>query len=209
MIIKDIRIATWIESKTNCYLIFDEDSKEIMVIDPAGDADKIENAIKEEFKGNLKYIYITHCHGDHIAGVNDLKSRCGGKILIHKIDAKGLNDRNINLYPYPDLKPIILDEDSKVEDGDLINLGKLEFKVIHTPGHTAGSTSLYCQKEKCLFSGDTIFAGAYGRTDLPTSSKDAIIDSIFNKIFKLPDETIIYPGHGRTTILKNEKNYWL
>ena len=87
MILKELKIQTWIGDKTNCYVIFDEESKEIMVIDPAGDVDKLEDLIKNVFKGNLKYIYLTHCHGDHICGVTELKSRCGGKILIHRMDS--------------------------------------------------------------------------------------------------------------------------
>ena len=91
----------------------------------------------------------------------------------------------------------------------MIHLGDLEFKVIHTPGHTAGSTSLYCEKEKCLFSGDTIFAGTWGRTDLPTSNREDIMNSIMNKILILPDDTLIYPGHGKATMLKDEKTIYL
>ena len=209
MILKELKIDTWIGDPTNCYVIFEEESKEIMCIDPAGDVDKIENLIKNVFKGKLKYIYLTHCHGDHIAGVNELKKRCGGKILIHRIDSKGLNDVDINLSEYIGLPEIELEADSRVDDNDLIHLGELEFRVIHTPGHTAGSTSLYCKKEKCLFSGDTIFAGTWGRTDLPTSSREDIMNSIVNKILVLPDDTFIYPGHGKATMLKDEKPIYL
>ena len=209
MILKELKIDTWIGDPTNCYVIFDEDSKEIMVIDPAGDIDKIEDLIKNVFKGKLKYIYLTHCHGDHIAGVNELKRRCGGKILIHRIDSEGLNNVDINLSEYIGLPDIELEADSIVDDNDLIHLGDLGFRVIHTPGHTAGSTSLYCEKEKCLFSGDTIFAGTWGRTDLPTSSREAIMNSIVNKILNLPDDTFIYPGHGKATMLKDEKPIYL
>lgn len=209
MILKELKIDTWIGDPTNCYVIFDEDSKEIMVIDPAGDIDKIEDLIKNVFKGKLKYIYLTHCHGDHIAGVNELKRRCCGKILIHRIDSEGLNNVDINLSEYIGLPDIELEADSRVDDNDLIHLGDLQFRVIHTPGHTAGSTSLYCEKEKCLFSGDTIFAGTWGRTDLPTSSREAIMNSIVNKILNLPDDTFIYPGHGKATMLKDEKPIYL
>lgn len=163
MILKELKIDTWIGDKTNCYIIFDEQSKEIMCIDPAGDVDKIEELINNVFKGKLKYIYLTHCHGDHIGGVTELKNRCGGKILIHRIDAQGLNDVNINLSGYIGLPEIELEADSRIDDNDLIHLGDLEFKVLHTPGHTAGSTSLYCSKEKCLFSGDTIFCRNMGK----------------------------------------------
>ena len=148
MILKELKIQTWIGDKTNCYIIFD------------------------------------------------------------RVDAEGLNDVNVNLSQYIGLPKIELEEDSRIDDDDLIHLGKLEFKVIHTPGHTAGSTSLYCEKEKCLFSGDTIFAGTWGRTDLPTSSRDDIMNSIMNKILVLSDDTFIYPGHGKATMLKDEKTIY-
>jgi len=209
MILKELKIQTWIGDKTNCYVIFDEKSKEIMVIDPAGDVDKIEDLITNVFKGNLKYIYLTHCHGDHIGGVSELKKHCGGKILIHRVDAEGLNDVNVNLSQYIGLPKIELEADSRIDDEDLIHLGNLEFKVLHTPGHTKGSTSLYCEKENCLFSGDTIFRGTWGRTDLPTSSREEILKSIEEKIMVLPDETIVYPGHGMMAMLKDEKPIYL
>ena len=180
-----------------------------MCIDPAGDVDKIEYMIKDILHGNLKYIYLTHCHGDHIGGVTELKNRCGGKILIHRFDSDGLNDANINLSTIIDLPKIELEADSRVDDGDKIHLGNLEFLVILTPGHTKGSTSLYCEKEGCLFSGDTLFRGTWGRTDLPTSSREAIMDSIVNKLLVLPDETMVYPGHGQATMIRDEKPIYL
>ena len=209
MILKELKINTWIGDPTNCYIIFDEDSKEIMVIDPAGDIDEIVDMIKNILKGNLKYIYLTHCHGDHIAGVTELKNQCGGKILIHRFDSEGLNDLSINLSMIIDLPPIELEADSRIDDNDLIHLGELELKVIHTPGHTRGSTSLYCEKEGCVFSGDTMFRGTWGRTDLPTGSIEDIMDSITNKLLKLPDNTIVYPGHGKSTMIKEEKPIYL
>lgn len=208
MILKELKINTWIGDPTNCYIITDEESKETMVIDPAGDVEKIAQMI-EILKGNLKYIYLTHCHGDHIAGVTELKNRCGGKILIHRYDSEGLNNPEINLTPYIGMPEIVLEADSRIDDKDQIHLGNLEFKVIHTPGHTKGSTSLYCEKENCLFSGDTLFRGTWGRTDLPTSSIEDIMDSITNKLMKLPDETICYPGHGLSTKIKDEKPIYL
>ena len=141
-------------------------------------------------------------------GAPELKNKCGGKILIHRDDAEGLNDAKINLSPYifeNFENKIELEADSRIDDGDLIHLGNLQFKVIHTPGHTKGSSSLYCQSENCLFSGDTIFRGAWGRTDVPTASLEEIMDSIMKKIMKLPKEIIVYPGHGMMTMLKDEK----
>ncbi len=208
MILKELKIDTWIGDPTNCYIVFDEESKETMVIDPAGDVDKIVEMI-EILNGNLKYIYLTHCHGDHIAGVTALKERCGGKILIHRGDSEGLNNPDINLSGYIGLPEIELEPDSRIDDEDLIHLGNLEFKVIHTPGHTKGGTSLYCDSEKCLFSGDTLFRGTWGRTDLPTGSLEDIMYSISNKLMKLPDETIVYPGHGKSTMIQDEKPIYL
>ena len=208
MILKELKIVTWIGDPTNCYIVFDEESKETMVIDSAGDVDKIEEMINI-LGGSLKYIYLTHCHGDHILGVPELKKRCGGKILIHRDDSDGLNNPNINLLPYIGAENIELEADSRIDDKDLIHLGELQFLVIHTPGHTKGGTSLYCEQEKCLFSGDTLFRGTWGRTDLPTGSREDIMNSIVNKLLKLPDETIVYPGHGLSTRIKDEKPIYL
>ena len=208
MILKELKIETWIGDPTNCYIVFDEKSTETMVIDPAGDVDKIIEMI-DILKGKLKYIYITHCHGDHIGGVNELKNRCGGKILIHRYDAEGLNDEKINLTTYIGMDKIELEADSRVDDGDLLHLGDLEFKIIHTPGHTIGGTSLYCEEEKLLFSGDTLFRGTWGRTDLPTGSIEDIMNSITNKLLILPDDTIVYPGHGKSTMIGDEKPIYL
>ncbi|MCI8383936.1 MAG: MBL fold metallo-hydrolase [Clostridia bacterium] len=208
MKLKELKIDTWIGDPTNCYLVLDEESKETMVIDPAGEVEQIKELLRI-MEGKLKYIYLTHCHSDHILGVTDLKKECGGKILIHREDSEGLNNPEINLSPYIGVGEIELEADSRIDDGDLIHLGNLEFKVLHTPGHTKGSTSLYCEKENCLFSGDTIFRGTWGRTDLPTSSREQIISSIEEKIMPLPDNTIVYPGHGMMAMLKDEKPIYL
>lgn len=209
MILKRLKISTWTGDQTNCYIVFDNDSKETMVIDPAGDVDRIIEMINI-LGGKLKYIYLTHCHGDHIGGVTSLREKMGGKILIHRDDAEGLNDKNINLTEYIGMENnIYLEADSRVDDGDLLHLGNLEFKVIHTPGHTKGGSSLYQEEEKLLFSGDTLFRGTWGRTDLPTSDFGQIIDSITNKLMILPDDTIVYPGHGKSTMIGDEKPIYL
>ena len=208
MILKRLKINTWIGDPTNCYIITDEKSRDVMVIDPAGDVDKIANMI-DLVRGKLKYIYLTHCHGDHILGVRQLKEKCGGLVLIHRYDAEGLNNKDINLSRVIDIPEIVLEADSILDDNDLIHIGNLQFKVIHTPGHTKGGSSLYCEKEKCLFSGDTMFRGTWGRTDLPTSSMKDIMNSIINKLLVLPDNTIVYPGHGKSTMVKEEKPIYL
>lgn len=208
MILKKIKITTWIGDATNCYIVFDEKTKETMVIDPAGDVEKIIEIINI-LNGKIKYIYLTHCHGDHIGGVTELKQKMGGKIIIHRNDAVGLNDVEINLTQIIDMPEIMLEADSRIDDNDKIHLGDLEFLVIHTPGHTSGSSCLYCDEEKLLFSGDTLFRGTWGRTDLPTSNFRDIVNSITCKLMSLPDETIVYPGHGKSTMIKEEKPIYL
>ena len=208
MILKRLKVETSLGEPTNCYIVTDEETKETLVIDPGGEADKIIEML-DILEAKLKYIYLTHCHGDHIGAVSEVKSKKGGKILIHRDDAEGLDDENINLSACINMGDIELEPDSRVDDRDLIHVGSLEFRVIHTPGHTKGSTSLYCEKEGLLFSGDTLFRGTWGRTDLPTSSFVQIIDSITKKLLVLPDETIVYPGHGKSTLIKEEKPIYL
>lgn len=194
MILKVLKINTWIGDPTNCYIIADEEKHEAMVIDPAGDVDKIIEML-DILNSKLKYIYLTHCHGDHIGGVEELRRKAESKVLIHRVDSEGLNNKDISLTEYIGMEDIYLEADSRVNDDDLLHIGNIEFKVIHTPGHTKGSSCIYCQKHNMLFSGDTLFRGTWGRTDLPTSSFEDIINSITKKLMILPDETIVYPGH--------------
>ena len=208
MILKELRIDSWVGDVTNCYIVQDEKSKETMVIDPAGDVDKIVEML-DILNANLKYIYLTHCHGDHIGGVKEFKERKGGKILAHRNTAENLLDPNISLTTYIGLEGLVIQVDSRVDDGDLIHLGNLEFRVIHTPGHTSGGSCLYCEEEKLLFSGDTLFRGTWGRTDVPTGNFEDVINSITKKLMILPDETIVYPGHGKSTMIREEKPIYL
>ncbi len=208
MKLKKLKITTWIGAATSCYVILDEKSKEVMVIDPAGDVPKIKETI-EILDGKLKYIYLTHCHSDHILGAEELRNIMGGKILIHRFEAENLNNPDVNLIPQMmGREDIALEQDSRVDDNDIIHLGNLQFKVIHTPGHTSGSTCIYCEEQGCLFSGDTIFKGTWGRTDLPTSSMEDIMNSIEKKLLVLPEETMIYPGHGLSSKIKDEKSLY-
>lgn len=208
MILKRIKVNTGLIGETNCYIIQDQETMESIVIDPGGEADKIIDMLNI-LQAKVKYIYLTHCHCDHIGAVEKVKQEKGGKILIHRFDAEGLYDPSISLTDQVGLNVPELEIASRVDDNDIIHIGNIEFKVIHTPGHTKGSSSLYCETENMLFSGDTIFKGTWGRTDLPTSNFEDIINSITNKILVLPDDTIIYPGHGRMTRVKDEKNIYL
>lgn len=209
MILKKIPVNTVLGEPTNCYIVEDEESKETMVIDPGGEPEKIIEMLDTLGINELKYIYLTHCHGDHFVGILELKNKKGGKVLIHRDDAEGLYNQAISLTYYIGMDDINLEADSRLDDEDIIHLGKMQFKVIHTPGHTKGGTCLYCKEQALLFSGDTLFKGTWGRTDLPTSNFPDIIASITNKLATLPDDTIVYPGHGKSTRIKEEEPIYL
>ena len=208
MILKRLQLETNLADPTNCYMIVEEETKEAMVIDPASEADKICEML-EVLQAKLKYIYLTHCHGDHTGAVVELQNRYGAKVLIERKESENLRNPEVTLNYFIGIPDIRLEEDSRIDDNDAIHLGELEFRVIHTPGHTGGSTSLYCEKEKMLFSGDTIFHGTWGRTDLPTGSLVDIMESITKKLLILPEDTIVYPGHGKSTMIREEKPIYL
>lgn len=208
MILKRIKVQMKFVGETNCYIIVDETQKKAMVIDPAGEVPKIIE-ILDTLGAELVYIYLTHCHADHINGVNELKKEKGGKVLIHRKGRENLENRVPVLAEYIGLPPIYVKEDSIVDDDDILHVGDLEFRVIYTPGHTDDGTALYCEKEEMLFSGDTLFKGAWGRVDLPTSDFDSIMNSIIKKLLILPENTIVYPGHGKPTRIGDEKPIYL
>lgn len=208
MILKRLQVVTGQALLTNSYVICDENTKEAMVIDPGGEPERIAELL-DILNAKLKYIFLTHCHADHIGGINELKNAKGGKILISRDDSEGLYNKDISLADYVNMQVPELEADSRVDDEDLIHIGEIEFKVIATPGHTKGSLSLYCEKERLIFTGDTLFSGTWGRTDLPTGSFIEIMNSISEKLMILPDETIVYPGHGKTTMIQDEKSIYL
>ena len=197
MILKRIKVRTpQKDLLTNTYVVCDEKSKEAMVIDPAGEIEKVID-ILNILHAKLKYIVVTHCHADRIGGVNILKQQMGGKILISRDEASVLNKTEINLAEYIHAEKMEIEVDSRLDDLDKIHLGKLEFTIFLTPGHTKGSICIYCEKERLVFTGDTLFSGSWGRTDLPTGSLEEIMNSINEKLMVLPDETIVYPGHRK------------
>lgn len=209
MILKRLQVNTpQAGLKTNSYIICDEATKEAMVIDPGGEAQRIADTL-DILDAKLKYIFITHCHADHIGGIAELKRLKGGKILISRPDAEGLYNEEINLAYYINMEKPELEADSRVDDNDLIHIGNIEFKVIATPGHTKGGLSLYAEKEGLVFTGDTMFSGSWGRTDLPTGNFEELITSITERLMTLPDETIVYPGHGKITMIQDERNIYL
>lgn len=191
---------------TNMYVVADEETKEGILIDAAGGIDKIYNYV-ENMNIKLKYVILTHCHGDHIAGLKELRKNYPRiKIVINEDDKVGLTDDTINLCSFLGLPENYVEADILVKDGDIIEFGGLKATIIHTPGHTAGSMSILIKD--AVFTGDTMFKRVYGRTDLKTGSEREIMWSIKDKLLKLPDNTIVYPGHGAITIIREEKEFY-
>ncbi|WAC07030.1 MAG: MBL fold metallo-hydrolase [Thermodesulfobacteriota bacterium] len=174
------------------YLVGCKKTKEAVVIDPAGDVEIIlQDAAKDNFR--ITKIINTHGHIDHIMGNADLKKKTNAAIIIHEADAHFLSaDFFSNLMMFdaqPSPSPDVL-----VKDGDTISFGEEELRVIHTPGHSQGSMCLYA--EGYIFTGDTLFVEGVGRTDFPGSSWAKLLHSITKKLFSLPDETVVFPGHN-------------
>lgn len=190
--------------ETNCYLIADPDSRQAIVLDPGADADSILRTITAEHLTPIA-IVNTHAHADHIAANLAVSREFGCPVMIHSLDAPGLTDAVRNLASFVGYDgPISPEADSLLADGDDIVVGAAMFRVIHTPGHTPGGICLF--GEGVLFSGDTLFAGGIGRTDFPGGSYEQLMNSIRTRLLVLPDDTVVYPGHGPETTIGRERN---
>ena len=187
--------------KVNCYIIADEDSSKAAVIDPGADFEDI-NLVLEENGFDLEYIILTHAHGDHIGALNDLKLKYNPKIVIHYVEKEILENPDLNFSKQLGMKEIFSSADVLMHDKDELYLGDIKIKVIHTPGHTKGSMCLIVNE--VLFSGDTLFAGSMGRTDLYSGDSSKMKDSL-NKLKRLKFNYTILPGHGPSSTLDYEK----
>jgi hydroxyacylglutathione hydrolase len=174
------------------YLVACKETNEALFIDPAAETERL---LKEaQSRGyTIKYIVNTHSHGDHTMGNKRMKEITGAKIIIHEADAQGIIHQPLQMIAAMGGEPSP-PADITVKDGDLITIGKTSLKVIHTPGHSPGGMCLY--HNGMVFTGDTLFVGAVGRTDLGGGSWETLVSSIHNKLFTLPDETVVAPGHN-------------
>lgn len=188
----------------NCSIFGDETTREAIVIDPGDEIADI-LAILKRHGLTVKAIVITHAHIDHIGGAAKLKAATGAPVY--------LNQRDQDLYDHLDLQAAWIGTatpertaiDMPIKDGDRLRIGETDFHVLHTPGHTQGSISLWIPEEHKLIAGDTLFRDSIGRTDLPGGDGRQILLSIRDKLLPLPEETVVIPGHGSATTIGREK----
>ena len=189
----------------NCYIVGTQGSKEAIVIDPGDDADELARSIAEQ-ELRVTAIVATHAHFDHIVAAGRLRELTGAPFYLHRDDGpildwmqeSGRMFLGIELPPPPEV-------DRDAGEGELLTVGGKTLEVLHTPGHSPGSISLV--GESAIFSGDTLFAGSVGRTDLPGGDTDALVTAVKEKLFTFDEDTTVYPGHGPSTTLGEEKRY--
>ena len=188
---------------TNCYVLQNEQTKECLIIDPAASSSELMSYIESEGLAP-QAILLTHGHFDHIMGVDTIKKQYDIPVYAGEMERELLEDASKNLSSaygiFYELKEV-----NYVVDGQVLELAGFSIQSIYTPGHTIGGCCYYIQERGDLFSGDTLFCNSIGRTGLPTGSMSALVKSIKEKLFTLPDDTIVYPGHMEETTIAYEK----
>jgi hydroxyacylglutathione hydrolase len=191
----------------NTYVVFDE-TREAVIIDP-GCYERNEQAELDDFvsanKLQVKFLLNTHCHIDHVLGNYHVKEKYKVPFLIHSIEEKVLRAvksyaPNYGFSQYVEVLP-----DRFIEEGDVFTFGNTQWQILFLPGHAPGHIGFYDENQKVIFSGDVLFDGSIGRTDLPGGNFETLIESIHQKLFVLPDDVVVYSGHGPTTTIRKEK----
>ena len=195
------------EMQTNAYIITDEATQETIVVDPGGNAERI-LAYLTDHELKLIEIVLTHYHFDHTGAVKALMQALDVPLAMHTLDSPHLEKPPRYLAPY---SPSGLSATRQVEDGDTINIGMAQAVVLHTPGHSPGGISLWFAAVPAIICGDTLFREGIGRSDLPGGDQDTLTKSIRKVLYQLPDETVVYPGHGPSSTIGHEKkrNPWV
>lgn len=191
--------------QTNCYFVYREGTSDVIFFDPADKGEYIYETLKD--KGlNVKGILLTHGHFDHIWGTNKLRELSGAPIYAYEEEKALCEDAVTNVSDQVG-RPYTVVPDRYLKDGEEITIVDMTCRLIATPGHTVGSCCYYFEEDGLLLAGDTLFQESVGRTDLATGSMSALVRSIKERLFVLPDETKVYPGHGETTTIGAEKKY--
>jgi len=195
-------------TQTNCYIVGCEETREGVVIDPGGNPKRILKAIKDAGL-TIRYVLNTHCHFDHMGANADVVAATGALLALHPAELPILQARGgaswfgvpVKESPAPDIE---------LDDGQVIEVGTLRFQVLHTPGHSPGGVTFYLEEQGIAFDGDVLFQMGVGRTDLPGGEWDTLMRSIREVLFALPEETVLYSGHGPKTTVGQEKrsNPW-
>jgi glyoxylase-like metal-dependent hydrolase (beta-lactamase superfamily II) len=194
--------------ETNCYVLRKSSAANgCVVVDPGLEVEQLLDFIKRH-KLNPAAVVLTHGHIDHIGGVGGLRDNYPDvRVYIHKLDAKMLENSYSNLSTMMGAAFSTEPADFSLEDGRVIEQAGVKLQVLHTPGHTPGGICLYSKDEGTVFTDDTLFAESIGRTDFPGGSLEQLLKSVREKLFTLPDDTIVYPGHGPSTTIAQEKTH--
>lgn len=190
---------------TNTWFLMNEENKELLIIDPADEAERIQRKISQ-MGGIPKAVLLTHGHFDHMMAADNLRETYNIPVYAYESEKALLENPRANLSGAW-ASPHVLCADQWVKEGEKLDLAGMHLQVFHTPGHTAGSCCYYLQEEAVLFSGDTLFAGSVGRTDFPTSSTRDMRESLHRLLAELPEETRVCPGHNEETTIGYEKRY--
>ena len=190
---------------TNCYFVYREGEDKVLFFDPADEGELIYQKLKE--KGfSVAAIILTHGHFDHIYGLKALKEKCSAKVYACESERELLADPQMNVSELFG-RATIVEPDITFRNGELLEIAGVQTRVIATPGHTAGSCCFYFEEGGFLVCGDTLFQESTGRTDFPTGSTSQLVRSIQEKLFTLPGDTLVFPGHGGSTTIEHEKKY--
>ncbi|MFS1517932.1 MBL fold metallo-hydrolase [Bacillus sp. SCS-151] len=190
--------------QTNAYILRNEQN-ECIIFDPGSEGDSFNELLTRKSLQPLA-IVLTHAHFDHIGAVEDVRKKWGVPVYIHKAEQDWLTNASLNGSAFFSLGAVVCDRpaDVIIDKEQQLTIGSFHFTVFETPGHSPGSLSFYCESIKTVFSGDTLFAGSIGRTDLPGGDHQQLLDSIHAKLLSLPEDTIVLAGHGPETTIEIE-----